>query len=41
MLEPFGLRPPPVPSLISRKLIEYAIAADWGKRVPAAAVRER
>jgi hypothetical protein len=39
MLEPFGLRPPPVRAYF-RTLIEYAIAADWGKRAAAPAVRE-
>jgi thioester reductase-like protein len=39
MLEPFGLRPPPVRAYF-RTLIEYAIAADWGKRATAPAVRE-
>lgn len=40
MLEPFGLEPPPVRAYF-RTLIEYAIAADWGKRVPAPPARER
>jgi thioester reductase-like protein len=30
-LEPFGLRPPPVRAYF-RKLIEYAVAMEWGKR---------
>jgi thioester reductase-like protein len=33
-LEPFGLKPPPVRDYF-RRLIEYAIAMDWGKRVSA------
>lgn len=40
MLEPFALRPPPVRTYF-RTLIEYAIAADWGKRAAAPAVRGR
>jgi hypothetical protein len=33
-LEPSGLKPPPVRTYF-RRLIEYAIAMDWGKRVSA------
>lgn len=38
-LDPFGLKPPPVRAYF-RKLIDYAVAVDWGKRrVQAPAVR--